>query len=182
MLESPERLEDTVSQQIDDDDDDFALERNIARDVEEAFAHVPYPGDDKLLRYPGYYENDDVLATFRGKHWKDITPQMLVVHQHSLSLFSPEAFRFFLPCLLISAMLHSDVTDLLWGTLFYNLAPGHSDMDFLNERTNLLDARQKSVVRRYVELYVQTETSLPDPRKEQALAFWRRITEPANAT
>ncbi len=53
-------------------------------------------------------------------------------------------------------------------------------MDWFRTWVNLLDARQKATIRRYVELYVQIETSFPDPDHELALAFWRQITEPAN--
>ncbi len=162
-----------------DMDEDEFVKRDIVREIEETFANVPYPGDDNLLRFPDY-ASKSVLATFRGKHWSEITPEMLIEHQHSLHLFSPEAFWFFLPCFLISAIRHGDVTDLLWETVFYNLAPGFGgDTDFLNERISLLDARQKKVLRRYVELFVRIETSVPDPRNGQAVEFWRRITESA---
>lgn len=166
---------------VDDElDEDDLLRRDIAHEVEEAFADVPYPGDDKLLRYSFSVDNDTVLESFRGKHWKEISPEELQLNEAHLSLFSPEAFCFFLPSFMVGALLHPEETNIVWQCVFYNLAPGHSDLDFLHERIKLLNARQKAAVRRYVELYVQTETSLPDPRKPEAVAFWQRMTEEAS--
>lgn len=168
---------------VDDDDldEDDLLRRDMAREVEEAFADVPYPGDDKLFPTPDIYPAVYMVETFRGKHWRDVTPAMVRNHEFELNALSPEAFRFYLPCFMIPVLLDDDALDHLWMTLFSNLAPGRHDPDFLNEVVSLLDARQKAIVRRYVELYVQTEGSDHDPRNEEALAFWRRITEPASA-
>lgn len=169
---------------IDDDDldEEDLLRRDMAREVEEAFADVPYPGDDKLITEPDVYPGIFVLPTFRGKHWREITPAMVRQHEFELSCLSPEAFRFYLPCFLIPILLDDPALDHLWLCTFCNLAPGYRQPHFLNELVNLLDARQKAVILRYVELYVRTEVSSPDPRNQEALAFWRRITEPTEET
>lgn len=172
-----------MSEQTDDDDDDMDLERDLAREVEEAFANVPYPGDDKLLRYSFSYENESILEWFRGKHWKEISLQALRVNETNMHRFSPEAFRFYLPCYMVGGLLHPGETNLVWQCVFSNFAPPESegpDMDWFRAWVSLLDARQKAAVRRYVELYARIEITVPDPCIEQALAFWRRITEPAN--
>ena len=162
-------------------DETDRLKQDIAREFEEAFANVSYPGDDKIVDNPDYYENDKIFEAFRGKHWKEINLEMLFWHRQSLHRLSPEGFRFFFPCFMVGALLHSEETDTLWQSMFYDLTPPASEgprMDWFLNVVNLLDARQKAAVRRYVELYVQIETSLPDPSKERALSFWRRITEP----
>jgi len=169
-----EKTETIMDAELDEDD---RLRRDIAREVEKGFATVAYPGDDNLFRYPDDYPSAFLRATFKGKHWRDITPEMLIEHQHQLSYFSPEAFRFFLPCFLICALLHGDVTEFLWETVYYNLAPGHRDMAFLNDLINLLDARQKAVLRRYIELYLRIEVTVPDPHGNEALEFWRRVAK-----
>jgi hypothetical protein len=172
-----------MSNQTDDDDDDFALERDIAREIEEAFADVPYPGDDKLVDNPDLYGRDMIIEAFRGKHWKEITIDVLYWHRDSIGLFSPEGFRFYLPCFMIGALLHIGETDTLWQSVFFDLTPRELEgprRDWFDAWVRLLDVRQKAAVRRYVEVYVQNERSFPDPDKDRALAFWRRITEPAN--
>ena len=52
--------------------------------IENAFAHTPYPGDNKV----GRYEVDD----FRG-HWKSIPLDTIMIHRDELAYFSPEGFR-----------------------------------------------------------------------------------------
>jgi hypothetical protein len=64
---------------------------------------------------------------------------------------------------------------------FLNLAPSQHDPDFLDKLASLLDDRQKALVRRYVELFVQIEASQRDSLYDEAVAFWRRVTEPTSA-
>jgi hypothetical protein len=184
MLKPSKELETTVSEQDEDEDEIDVLRRDIAREVEEAFANVPYPGDDRLVAYPDYYESDDVIEAFRGKHWRDISPEVLSEHWASLGLFSPEAFRFYLPCYLIAALLRSDVTGMVWETVFFRLTPPESEgdkMDGFLKRINALDARQKAVIRRFVEVYVQIEAGYPDSSRDRALPFWQRISPTESA-
>jgi hypothetical protein len=184
MLKPIKEMETTASEPDEGEIDDLEVERDIAREIEDAFATVTYPGDDKLVRYPDYHESDDVVEGFRGKHWRDMSLDVLSEHWFALGLFSPEAFRFYLPCFLIAALLHSDVTGILWETVFLRLTPPASDgddMDWLLKLVSLLDARQKAAILRYIELWVQTETGFVDSGRERTLPFWQRTSPTESA-
>lgn len=181
MLKPSKQRERTMSEQNEDEADDLELERDVAREIEDAFATVTYPGDDRLVSNPDYYESDDVIKAFRGKHWRDISLDVLVDNQLNLGLLSPEGFYFYLPRFLVAALLHADEVGVLWETVFYTLTPPESegkDMEWLLKVASLLDSRQKAAVRRFVELWVQTESGSSDYR-ERALPFWQRVA--ANA-
>src|SRR5689334_13102009 len=96
MLKPSTEMENAMSEQDEDDDDEEReyyvpeLARDIAREVEEAFTTVTYPGDDKLVSDPNYYECPEVIEAFRGKHWRDISLDVLFDHRDKLALFSPE--------------------------------------------------------------------------------------------
>lgn len=163
-----------------DEDDPLKIPREIAREAEEAFAAIPYPGDDRLLRTETYWENDEILEAFQGKHWKELSPEVLFKQSDNLGALSPEAFRFYLPACMIGALLHHEETDRLLQNVFYDFTPPPSkgeQMDWFCTRIAPLDARQKEVVRRYVEFYVQIEGSLEMPGHDRALLFWQRLTD-----
>ncbi len=156
------------------------LDQEFVREVEEAFADVPYPGDDKIVDNLDLYGRDIIFEAFRGKHWREITIDVLFWHRDSFGQLSPEGFRFYLPCFMIGAVLHPVETDTLWQSVFFDLTPRDSEgplMDWFHALVNLLDARQKAVVRRYVKVFVQTETCYSDEMRERAWAFWEGITE-----
>lgn len=184
MLKPSKEMEVAVAEQDEEEDEITILEREIARDVEDAFAIIPYPGDDRLVGSPTYSENEEILEAFRGKHWRDISLDVLFEHRLSLGALSPEAFRFYLPSYLVAALLHSEETDTLRENVFSALAPPAEEgfwMDWLLERINPLDVRQKAVLRRFIEFWARTETSYPDAARDRALPFWRRITDPGSA-
>lgn len=107
--------------------DEDEIGRDIALDVEIAFNNVPYPGDDNLIAFTGHWESPDVLEAFRGKHWRDISLDVLFTHRLSLSLFSPKAFLFNLPAYLIAALLHPNVVDTLRENVCFLLTPPDSE-------------------------------------------------------
>jgi hypothetical protein len=84
---------------------------------------------------------------------------------------------------LLAALLRPAETDTLWAVFDYFIPPEEEGpkMDKFLARICPLDARQKAVVRRFVELYIQLE-SYPDCKWDQpTLSFWRRITDPGSA-
>ena len=56
-----------MPEQDEEEDELVLLVREIAREVEDAFATVTYPGDDKLVAYPDSYECSLLEEAFRGR-------------------------------------------------------------------------------------------------------------------
>jgi Family of unknown function (DUF6714) len=72
--------------------------------IEEAFAEVPYPGDDNIADHLDCLECDEIRAYFRGKSWRDLKfPELRAFHE-SLPLFTPEAFHYFLPGYMLATL------------------------------------------------------------------------------
>lgn len=158
-----------------DDDDEDQVAREIASEVEEAFATVPYPGDDRIVGSSTHWESPDVLEAFRGKHWREVSLDVLFTYRMSLGQLTPEAFHFYLPACLLASLRYSEAVDTLRENLFSWLTPPEEEgyrAGWFASRVSLFDAPQKAAIRRFVELYVETERSYPDPDRERALAFW----------
>lgn len=77
----------------------------LKKTIEEAFAGVPYPGDDNITRCPyNCSECGRVAAYFKGKLGTGHTVEELREFHVALSLFTPEAFQFFLPAFMLASM------------------------------------------------------------------------------
>jgi hypothetical protein len=73
--------------------------------IEEAFADVPYPGDGNITHCPyNCSECRRVAVFFKGKTWKGHTEEELRAYHVALSLFTPEAFHYFLPAFMLVSM------------------------------------------------------------------------------
>src|SRR5208282_331171 len=82
--------------------------------IEEAFAGVVYPGDDNITRCPyNCSECGRVAAFFKGKTVRDLTNEELRAHHVALTLFTPEAFHFFLPAFMLVSMDRYEKGDLI---------------------------------------------------------------------
>jgi hypothetical protein len=79
--------------------------RSLIEQITMAFDATPYPGDDRLCGSDLGDEPTEYALEFRGLNWKTIHPDFLSHHYASLSFFSDEAFRYFLPAYLIADLL-----------------------------------------------------------------------------
>lgn len=80
---------------------------SLKREIEEAFASLPYPGDDNLVEKDSI-EYLEVAGRFRGKHWqdwKDSPTGLLMKTVGDLSFFSPVAFCYYLPLYMLQGLL-----------------------------------------------------------------------------
>jgi len=152
----------------------------LVQEIERAFAGAENPGSERLVEYPDHWESPAVIESFAGTHWNDVPLDTLINHRLSLPLFTPEAFRFYLPAFLRAAVLHPATVDTLTENLFFMLTPPESleaEMDLFLRRLNGLNAEQKAVIRKFIKLYNETETSYPDPQRERAASFWEKYIE-----
>ena len=79
----------------------------LRRKIEDAFADAKYPGDDSLVEWKDW-ESVDLARLLKGKHWKDLTLDMMNRESGALYLLTPQAFRFYLPAYLIGSLLHHE--------------------------------------------------------------------------
>ncbi|MCE0523691.1 MAG: hypothetical protein LV480_12360 [Methylacidiphilales bacterium] len=70
--------------------------------IEEAFADVPYPGDDNIADHQDCLECDDIRAFFRGRSWRELKfPEL---RSFPLPLLTPDAFHYFLPGYMLACL------------------------------------------------------------------------------
>jgi hypothetical protein len=82
--------------------------RNLVEQIKTAFDTTPYPGDDQLCGSDQGDEPAEYALEFRGLNWRTIHPDFLSHHYASLSFFSDEAFRYFIPAYLIADLIETD--------------------------------------------------------------------------
>ena len=125
----------------------------LRQEIEEAFADVPYPGDDHLVDEPYDWEAAELLECFKGRHWKELSHEDLF--QNSLTFVGLDAYTFYLPAYLYAALDDYDRSD----HVVYGLCPTTDNAQLLQwdlRRYDRLDARQRAAVRHFLE-YMRDE-------------------------
>lgn len=137
--------------------------KEIIQEVERSFANTTYPGDDKLVMNPNHYEADDVIQDFKGKRWEEITLELAYKHRLSLPLFTSEAFRFYLPGLLVAALQAPDEAEQNPGEvlefIFYSLIPLKNEDKYqtkLFDRINSFTSQQKASLAKFIHYFTET--------------------------
>ena len=147
---------------------------DLAYDVETAFEDRSLPEDDTIVKTPGEHWADNVASSFRGKHWRDVSPALVSEYRISLSLFTSDALCFYLPAFLVLSLTWPGATlDMALDALFSIFTPpvGPDDSEF-DRRFVSLSPPQRLTVSRFVEYYVAIETSSPDDGRERTIAYW----------
>ena len=150
----------------------------LVENIKIAFKDVPIPS------YVGYE-----LDELEGKKWENISPQDLRRVADELTSFSDEGFRYFLPAILISVILHSKEVDVLTENIIHKLAPPDKEeryykehLSILKRRANILDAKQKNVVKGFLLSYKELEPhggwsfmESDTLTLERAIEFWEQF-------
>ncbi len=55
----------------------------LKQQIEAAFAEGPRPTDDRIVYNPDDWESAELANAFKGKHWKEVTPENLQYHRNS---------------------------------------------------------------------------------------------------
>lgn len=132
---------------------------HLAEEIERVFADVPYPGDDKIgpaLR----------AAPFRGWHWTKLQPEHLKEYAAELTAVStPEAFHFYLPAMMLGAVLHHEDIDPLNRLLIQNLRPADNHPDSTQDllhKISLLHLKQRAAVNNFLGIYHDFSSIVPE--------------------
>lgn len=123
----------------------------LVREIHRAFANVKYPGDGAIVydNSGRHLECNQVAEAFRGKHWSEVTPEILLYHNQAHFFFSPEAYRFYLPAYLIGIVAHYNEIDAAAGSIIFSLRRPKSkaDIEFYRQRmAGLTEAQVRAVI------------------------------------
>lgn len=79
---------------------------DTVRTIQEAFAAVSYPGDDRIAydQSGAHLECTQVASAFRGKHWRELDARFLMPRRQAIFFLTPEALAFYLPGYLLSGI------------------------------------------------------------------------------
>jgi hypothetical protein len=158
--------------------------QELIEEITHAFENVPYPGNSNI-------GTDSLIVTFHDLHWRDVSPEILFLHRFEITSFSPEAFRFYLPAMMLGALLHHEETDTLSETLVYRLGKSEdetlSDSHWgrkLTQIIELLSLSEKNTIYRFLlkckELCPEWAWGeYQEAEVEDAIRFWETL---ANAT
>ncbi len=96
------------------------LRAQAVAQIEAAFAETPAPSPEG--DWHTFYECADLETEWQGKHWRDLTTDMIRNWGDCVMHLAPEAFRFYLPAFMIHSLLHREA-DMLRIAMLIALAP-----------------------------------------------------------
>ena len=118
--------------------------------VNNAFKDVKCPGDDNVLS-PDCMDTTDIEDFIRDSIWKtdwrQIPAEVIDYNYESLSFFSPDAYRFYLPAYLVRSLdtfITADINVLDFTV--YDLVPNKTLLKRFNLRKQALSNQQKLVI------------------------------------
>lgn len=94
----------------------------LAARVSRSFLEVPAPDRITVLPAEEDFESALIMQAFRGKHWSELTPELVQGRPEAIAFLSPEAFRFFLPGYLLIAIQDLSGLDVSLIGLLYAMA------------------------------------------------------------
>jgi hypothetical protein len=125
-------------------------ETELKHQIEEAWATVPYPGDDRIVPdVPCDWEREEMRAGLVGRHWREVDRETIKFCRDALPLLTSEACHYYLPTFLIAAV--DDFWEVDWW-LFIRLA---SD-DFAADVRPLCTPAQIDALREFLRYYIET--------------------------
>lgn len=160
--------------------------RNTAKavrgQIEKAFAHRAYPGDENLVAGVSPQSADDeeeIARVMRGKHWKGLSVQFLRLHESGLYFLSPEAFRFYLPAYLIASIVDPNKADIIAENLFTAFAFPAEDISparikWWADRMNGFTEAEKQAIKSWLEYMIDSEPGYLTRQdlSEEGIRFW----------
>lgn len=126
-------------------------------EVKEGFADVPHPGANGIVDSDDW-ESLNLQNTFAALDWKTLPSEVIAHNFDQLPLFSPVAFRFFLPAYLLFSLKAEDVNDPVCQHTIYTLTPSKVDdntRQFYLERLKLFTPQQIEVVHSFLNYFEQ---------------------------
>ena len=125
--------------------------RPLKQRIEEAFAGVVYPGDENITRCPyNCSECRRMAAFFKGRTVPDLKGDELRAHHVALTLFTPEAFQFFLPAFMLVSMDRYEKGDLIPDAIRFHFEYSAEIQGHFAVRMSKFSAAQRKAIIDYL--------------------------------
>jgi len=147
---------------------------SVRQTIESAFAQVGYPGDDNIIHCICPICRN-IAAYFRGTRWEVHSLESLRKHQLALSLFTPEAFRYFLPAFMTRTLDAWSETCLIPFLITKQFLPLREEenphrQQHREQRLTILSPAQRAAVIAYLRAYAASGTALASEDIPRAIA------------
>jgi hypothetical protein len=128
----------------------------VRQAILQAFADVPYPGDEAIAAHPEGQDGPELIRDFKGYGWREVQRAMLCCNTDTLSYFSNAGLRFYLPAYLLAAL---DCDDIVFDATMYCLDPSSDDPRLEvwgKARLSVFRPAERQAIRLFLE-YVRDE-------------------------
>lgn len=123
----------------------------LKQNIEEAFAEVPYPGDNNITRCPyNCRECRRIAEYFKGKQWTGYPIEELRSNHVALSLFTPESFQYFLPAFMFASLNSYEKGDVIPDSIRFHFEYSQEARGHFAVRVSKFTASQRKVIIEYL--------------------------------
>ena len=151
----------------------------LRRLVKDTFQARPHPGDTRLVCDDSGYdpntynlESHRIKRFFDRKDWHTITREQLIEMPQAIYFFSPEAYVYYLPALILGTLAFDEATNTLRDSFVTSLTPGVQPQRNFRERVQMLTLPEKRVIGKYLE-FVTVQVYGNQPLGEAQIALDR---------
>jgi hypothetical protein len=119
--------------------------------IEAAFADVSYPGDSNITKCPyNCAECTRVALYFKGKGQDGHAEEDLRANHVALSLFTPEAFHYFLPSFMLMSLNSYEKGDIIPDAIRFHFEYTHEMQGHFAVRMSKFSASQRKTIIDYL--------------------------------
>ncbi|HWY78086.1 MAG TPA: DUF6714 family protein [Verrucomicrobiae bacterium] len=123
--------------------------------IQSAFAEVPYPGDGNITHCPyNCAECRRIAEYFKGRDSTGHAVDALRKHHVALSLFTPEAFHYFLPAFMLVSLDSYEKGDVIPDAIRFHFEYAHECQGHFAVRMSKLSPGQRKAI---IDYLVQME-------------------------
>ncbi len=151
------------------------MREELAEKIKNEFVETQYPGDNNL----GVREVEDFIGQ---KEWRNVPLEVLARNQAAILIFSPAAYRFYLPAFLCAVLRHSELEyleDPITYSLIPSIAPDNPKI-VPESAIPLFSGGEKSLILEFLEkhgeLFPRSNYVVLDENASElqhAIKFWR---------
>ena len=147
--------------------------KSLVEEINEAFAGLEPPGDDKIL-HPDCMDDVDILEFYGGVRREDMTDENIIYSYAAPTAFSAEAFRYYLPAYLIWTLNNQDTVEIAAESILLALDPGTEREllhDFRKSKFSLLTKEQITAIKRFL-WYLSEHPDLGEFADSALVNYW----------
>jgi hypothetical protein len=156
----------------------------VVAEIDAAFSSAPWPPPHRIIQNRRDIESQEIASILKANHWRDLPFDTVFQLRDSLPFLSPEAFRFYLPAYMITAIRHYEDADTLPEYVVYQLAsPADNTTEkhwFLQNAIGLTIEQRRAVVSFLEYMEKKHGADFPNGEPQRALRYWTKFAGRAN--